>query len=82
MHTILKGAMKRAVRWRRIARNPLDDVDAPMVERREMKVYDFAQTAALLDTARGERALIPVLATTGLLELGFGFLLGLGLAIG
>lgn len=31
--------------------------------------------------ARG-RALIPVLATTGLLELAFGFLLGLGLALG
>jgi 1,4-dihydroxy-2-naphthoate octaprenyltransferase len=31
--------------------------------------------------ARG-RALVPVLATTGLLELAFGFLLGLGLALG
>jgi integrase len=33
-----------------------------------MRVYDFAQTAELLDAARGERALIPVLlaSTCGL----------------
>jgi 1,4-dihydroxy-2-naphthoate polyprenyltransferase len=37
--------------------------------------------AVVLLGARG-RALVPVLATTGLLELAFGFLLGLGLAIG
>lgn len=61
MHVVLKGALKRAVRWRKLARNPLDDVDPPKVERREMKVYDIAQTAELIETARGERALMPVL---------------------
>lgn len=61
MHVVLKGALKRAVRWRKIARNPLDDVDPPKVERREMKVYNIGQTAELIETARGEQALIPVL---------------------
>ena len=36
-------------------------VDAPKVERREMTTYNLPQTAALLDTARGEQVFIPTL---------------------
>ena len=61
MHVVLKGALKTAVKWDLLARNPSDNVDPPKVERREMKVYDLNQTAELIETARGERVLISAL---------------------
>src|SRR5438874_12561341 len=39
MHVIFSGALKQAVRWRMLPRNPADDVDPPKVERGEMAVW-------------------------------------------
>src|SRR5262249_33590328 len=52
MHRVLSQALKQAVRWRLLPRNPCDDVDAPKVERREMRVWDVKTMATALDLAR------------------------------
>jgi len=55
MHVILKAAMRQAVRWQMLARNPVDAVDPPKIERSAMTTYDLAQTADLIDATRGTR---------------------------
>jgi integrase len=60
MHVVLKAALGQAVRWQMLARNPVDAVDPPKIERATMNTYDMAQTAELLDAVRGTRMLIPV----------------------
>jgi integrase len=60
-HRVLKQALKMAVRWRLLARNPADDCDAPRVERREMKVWDVATMAAALEQARDLRIFVLML---------------------
>ncbi len=52
VHRVLSQALKQAVRWRLLPRNPADDVDAPKVERREMRVWDVATLATALELAR------------------------------
>jgi hypothetical protein len=52
MHRVLSQALKQAVRWRMLPRNPCEDGDPPKVERREMKVWDIATTVAALELAR------------------------------
>jgi integrase len=59
-HRVLSQALKQAVRWRMLPRNPCEDVDAPKVERREMKVWDIATTATALELAGPWRVHIPV----------------------
>lgn len=44
----MRTALKRAVRQRSIAWNPCDGVDAPRVERKEMRSLDAAAAAALV----------------------------------
>ena len=44
MHVILKAAMRQAVRWQMLVRNPVDAVDPPKIER-----------AAVFDIGRGRR---------------------------
>jgi integrase len=61
MHRIFKQALKHAVRWRILARNPADAVDPPKVERRKMAALDPAQTVRLLDHFRPTRMYVPVL---------------------
>jgi integrase len=61
MHTIFKAALSRAVRWEMLPRNPSDAVDPPRVERKTMRTYDLAQTAALIEALRGNRLLMPVM---------------------
>jgi integrase len=61
MHVILKAAMQQAVRWQILARNPVDVVDPPKIERAAMTTYDLAQTADLIDTTRGTRMAITVI---------------------
>jgi integrase len=61
MHVILKASMGQAVRWQMIARNPVDAVDPPKVERSSMRTYDLAQTAELIDASRASRMAITVL---------------------
>jgi len=61
MHVVLKASLGQAVRWQMLARNPVDAVDPPKIERATMNTYDMAQTAELLDAVRGTRMLIPVM---------------------
>ena len=61
MHRILKQGLATAVRWRILARNPVDSVDPPKVERRKMTALDATETAQLLAHFRGTRTFTPVL---------------------
>jgi len=61
MHRILKQALKQAVRWEMLHRNPADAVQPPKVEKRRMTTYDMAQTVALLEVLKGHRIYIPAL---------------------
>jgi Phage integrase, N-terminal SAM-like domain len=48
-HRILSQALRAAVRWRVLSRNPCDDVDPPRVEPRMLKVWDVATMAQALE---------------------------------
>jgi integrase len=61
IHRILKQALADAVRFNLIHSNPADAVRPPRIERKPLKIYDFAQTAALLDGLSDSRLYIPVL---------------------
>jgi integrase len=61
MHTVLKVALGRAVRWEMLPRNPCDAIDPPRVERKTMTTFDLAQTAKLIEALRGDRLLVPVM---------------------
>jgi integrase len=61
MHVILKASLGQAVRWQMLARNPVDAVDPPKVERSTMSIYDLAQTAELIDATRGTRMTVTVI---------------------
>jgi integrase len=61
MHRVLKQALKQAVRWQMLARNPADHVDPPRVERNHMKVWDVAAMAGALEQARPLRIFVPAL---------------------
>jgi integrase len=60
-HRILSQALRQAVRWRMLLRNPCDDVDPPRVERRVLKVWDVATMAEALERARSLRIFVPML---------------------
>jgi len=60
-HVVLKSAMQQAVRWQMLARNPVDAVDPPKIERGAMTTYDLAQTADLIDATRGTPMAITVM---------------------
>src|ERR1700728_4809016 len=45
LHVILKASMRQAVLWQMLARNPVDAVEPPKIERRATNTYDLAQTA-------------------------------------
>jgi integrase len=60
-HRILSQALRQAVRWRILLRNPCDDVDPPRVERRALKVWDVATMAEALERARSLRIFVPML---------------------
>jgi len=59
MHRVLSQALKQAVRWRMLPRNPCDDCEPPKIERREMKVWDVSTMVAALELARPWRVHIP-----------------------
>jgi integrase len=52
IHGIIRTALKFALRWKRIARNPCDDLDAPHVEKEERPILLAKQARALLDAAQ------------------------------
>ena len=56
-----QGCHGQAVRWQMLARNPVDAVDPPKIERSAMSTYDLAQTADLIDATRGTRMTITVI---------------------
>jgi integrase len=67
-HRLLDHAMKRARKRRLIAVNPVEDVDPPKVEEREMQTLDDEQAAKLLAVASTTRVYIPLVVAlaTGL----------------
>jgi integrase len=60
MHRVLSQALKQAVRWRLVPRNPCDDCDPPKIERRDMKIWDVETITAALELVRPWRVHIPV----------------------
>ena len=70
VHAVLHRALKDAVRWGRLARNPVDLADPPRVAAHghELRTWSAAQLAAFLDSQRDDRlcALWHTLAMTGL----------------
>jgi integrase len=60
-HRILSQALRQAVRWRLLPRNPCDDVDPPRVERATMNVWDVATMAEALERARPFRIFTPMM---------------------
>lgn len=67
-HRVLKEALRQAVKWQLLARNPADAVEPPRAAKREMQVLGEADTGRLIDVARGTRLYIPILlaVTTGM----------------
>lgn len=67
-HRILSEALKMAVKWQLLARNPADSVQPPAVEQKEVKAIDASQTAWLLELAEGTRLYLPIMlaVTAGL----------------
>jgi integrase len=61
MHRVLREALKEAVNWRLLARNPTDGVKPPKVERREMSVLNADATVELIEAARGYSIFVPIL---------------------
>src|SRR5918998_1585213 len=55
IHVTLNRALKDAVRWRYISRNPAAEVTPPQEYQREMDVLTPEQVKQLLSTARGDR---------------------------
>src|SRR5260221_3110335 len=50
-HAILASALKQAVRWNMLARNPCEAVDLPRTERREMQALSPEETGRFLAKA-------------------------------
>ena len=55
VHTILFTALKQAVKWRMLARNPADAVDAPRRVRKEMRAFTPEEANAFLTAAASDR---------------------------
>ena len=70
VHAVLHRALKDAVRWGRLSRNPIEAADPPRVNgsAREMKTWSAEQLAAFLAATRDDRlhALWHLLALTGM----------------
>jgi integrase len=68
IHVTLNRALKDAVRWRYISRNPAAEVTPPQEYRREMDVLSVQQVKQLLSAARDDRleAAYVLPATVGL----------------
>ncbi len=68
VHRVLATALRQAVRWQMIPRNPADAVRPPCPTRPEIHTLTEEETALLLQAAKGSRLYAPVLLalTTGL----------------
>jgi len=61
LHRVLKGALRRAVQWQLLGRNPAEAVTPPRPTRRKPKVLTLEQVATVLEAARGNQLYTPVL---------------------
>jgi integrase len=61
MHTILKQALAQGCVWRAIPHNPAALVKPPKPDRGEMQTVNADQTARMIEGARGNPILIPIL---------------------
>jgi integrase len=68
VHAIIHRALRDAVRWGRLARNPADAADPPKASRPESITWTADQLRTFLEETRGSRywAAYLLLATTGL----------------
>ena len=68
VHRVLHGALRQAVRWQLLVRNPCEAVEPPRAKRPEIRVLTEAETAQFLKAADGARVYMPVLlgVTTGM----------------
>ncbi|EFC86146.1 site-specific integrase [Parafrankia sp. EUN1f] len=68
VHRVLHRALRDAVRWNYLVRNPSDDVERPKLDRRVPTVWTKEQLRTFVDHVRGDRlyALYLVAITTGL----------------
>jgi integrase len=67
-HVILRGALRQAVKWRLLTRDPSDAVSPPRPKRPEMPALADAEMAGLLEQTKTTRLYLPVLLamSTGL----------------
>lgn len=67
-HAVLRMALKMAVKWRNAPRNVCNDVEAPSIDKRDIKPLDGEQVAKLFNAAQGERleAIYVVAVSTGM----------------
>jgi integrase len=61
MHRVLRHALRQAVVWNMLTRNPADAVTTPRVERKQMRALNADETARLLARFRPTRMFVPVL---------------------
>jgi integrase len=59
--SVLKAIIKEAVESGVLKRDPTSSVVLPKVQRKEMRALDESETAALLDSLRGDKLYLPVL---------------------
>ena len=76
VHIVIHKALRDAVRWDLLARNPADLADPPLVPRRELKTWTPEQLAAFLEHVRGDR-LAPAVRLTAMTGMRRGEVLGL-----
>ena len=58
-HRVLREALKHAVRWQILARNPADACTPPRKDRPEMQIFSEEQITRLLDHLRGSYLYMP-----------------------
>jgi integrase len=54
-HAVLRRALKQALRWGLIARNPCDAIDPPRVPKRQIAPLTTEQVQTFLEAAKGDR---------------------------
>lgn len=67
-HAVLRSALKQAVKWQLLPKNPAEYVDLPRQKRTETRAMSREETKRFLDAAKGSRwyALFLLAVTTGM----------------
>jgi integrase len=67
-HSVLRSAMRQAIRWRLLVQDPTDGTQLPRLGRREMRVFTAEQSRAFLEASRETHygALFALALTTGM----------------